>query len=120
MRLGIMLLLLLSFPLAAEMPLAWDNRNIVRSNENGITVRPAGEGAAIVEFRTGEPWPHIVLKPKKGASWDLSRFREISFDVENLSRNRQCEIEFNAEMWSGGISAPQSCVPVKSGHSATG
>ena len=60
-----MLLLLLSFRLAAaEMPLAWDNRNIVRSNENGITVRPAGEGAAIVEFRTGEPWPHIVLKPK--------------------------------------------------------
>lgn len=102
MRLGIMLLLLLSFPLAAEMPLAWDNRNIVRSNENGITVRPAGEGAAIVEFRTGEPWPHIVLKSKKGSSWDLSRFREISFDVENLSRNRQCEIEFNAGMWSGG------------------
>ncbi len=102
MRLGIAFLFFLFLPLCGETPLLWDNRNISCSNERGISVRPDGGGGAIVEFRTDEPWPYILLKPAQGSSWDLSRYREISFDVENLSRETQCEIEFNAGMWSRG------------------
>lgn len=82
--------------------LEWDEHNVPRSNPQRVTVR-AGEGNTLIaEFRTSEPWPYIVLKPKNGTTWNLSKYREISFDVENLDHDRQCEIEFNAGMWSRG------------------
>ncbi|MDD3155589.1 MAG: hypothetical protein PHS41_12055 [Victivallaceae bacterium] len=100
--LNICLLLAAALPVMAETMLEWDNQNVWRSNRRGITVTAEGDSSLIAEFRTSEPWPHLVLRPKNAKSWDVSSFDQIAFDVENLSTENQCEIEFNGGMWNRG------------------
>lgn len=81
-------------------PLEWDNAK-VKTSQNTVAVRPDGDGAIIAEFHTGRtPWPYLVILPKDGKPWDLSRFRRFSFDVENLSREYSAAGEVNLGMWS--------------------
>ncbi len=85
-----------AFSVASGDELAWDNANIQPSNAGKIDARVDGPAAAIIEFRTSEPWPYVLLKPKNGKTWDISRYESISFEIENLDPKAQCEITFGA------------------------
>lgn len=80
-------------------PLEWNNRTLDVSGASSktSTSKADGDGAAIFEFKTASPWPYFSLTPLHGESWDLSRFKNISFDVENLNSGAQAEIWFDAD-----------------------
>ena len=89
------------FPLGAEEAVHWDRENLKVSWKKKISVSADSGGGVTAEFRTGSnPWPYFVLVPEKGKNWDFSRFRFISFAIENLDRERAVTGDICLGMWS--------------------
>ena len=90
-----------SVPLSAEEQVRWDRENLKVSWKQKISVSADSSGGVTAEFRTGSnPWPYFVLVPEKGNQWDFSRYRFISFEIENLDRERSVTGELCLGMWS--------------------
>lgn len=97
----LLLLFPASVPLSAEEQVRWDRENLKVSWKQKISVSADSSGGVTAEFRTGSnPWPYFVLVPENGKNWNFSRFRFISFEIENLDRERSVTGELCLGMWS--------------------
>ena len=98
---ALLLLFPASVPLSAEEQVRWDHENLKVSWKRKISVSADSSGGVTAEFRTGSnPWPYFVLVPENGKNWNFSRFRFISFEIENLDRERSVTGELCLGMWS--------------------
>jgi hypothetical protein len=93
----------------ADMPLKWDadritTRELWRSSKSSTDKN----GGVTFEFNTRAPWPRFILHPDGKEFWDLSSYRSLAFDAENLNQKTQCEfaVKVNGQNIGNGVLEP--------------
>mgnify|MGYP001173267079 CR=1 FL=1 len=93
----------------ADLILKWDPDNIKkREMWRSCRATTEADGSVVFLFKTKAPWPSFSLQPAKSKYWNLSNFRYIAFDAENLNKSAQCEfvVKINGKGIGSGVLEP--------------